>query len=347
VKALPDELIAEASEVNAACIEQTGTCLTRVQEDQPAAVECRVRNGFAEVSSASTSRKGALEAIDWVRGFLPVATREDPRRIPITFWHATKRGVGSVGRMIDIVTWTEIASNYAAATKQQLSGLMSDFHPARGGQLLLFHGSAGTGKTFALRALASEWRAWCDIAYVVDPERFLGEAEYLLDVLLSRSSGRSLPRYLMDDLFGDDAPFGVDQSDASRWRLIVLEDAGELLSADARERQGQNLSRLLNTVEGLIGQGLRSLILVTTNEPIRELHPAVARAGRCAAAIEFLPLAADEASAWLAQTVDNPTTLADLYALRDGHDQARAWPEIPDEAGVRKNGTERPDLPEH
>ena len=50
------------------------------------------------------------------------------------------------------------------------------------------------------------------------------------------------------------------------WRLLVLEDTGELLSADARDRAGQGLSRFLNVVDGLIGQGLRVLVLVTTNE---------------------------------------------------------------------------------
>ena len=44
------------------------------------------------------------------------------------------------------------------------------------------------------------------------------------------------------------------------WRLLVLEDTGALLSADARERAGQGLSRFLNVVDGLIGQGLRVLV---------------------------------------------------------------------------------------
>ena len=44
---------------------------------------------------------------------------------------------------------------------------------------------------------------------------------------------------------------------------IYDEDTGELLSADARERSGQGLSRFLNVVDGLIGQGLRVLVLVT------------------------------------------------------------------------------------
>jgi hypothetical protein len=209
---------------------------------------------------------------------------------------------------------------------------MAGFVPAKGGQLLLFHGLAGTGKTFALRAIASEWRTWCDVDYVIDPDRFLGEGKYLISVLLARRSEWDED---FDFLGRLDRTYHAaeDEAHRKRWRLIVMEDTGELLSADAKERTGQSLSRLLNTVDGLIGQGLRTLILVTTNEPVRELHPAVARAGRCAAEVEFLPLAPQEASTWLAQTVSQPTTIADLYALRDGSRRPR--PELPEEAGLR------------
>jgi ATP-dependent 26S proteasome regulatory subunit len=67
------------------------------------------------------------------------------------------------------------------------------------------------------------------------------------------------------------------------------------------------------------------LVLVTTNEEIRTLHPAVARPGRCAANVEFLPLTRDEAAGWLrghdvAAAVDDEATLASLYALAEGLD---------------------------
>jgi ATP-dependent 26S proteasome regulatory subunit len=109
------------------------------------------------------------------------------------------------------------------------------------------------------------------------------------------------------------------------WRVLVLEDTGELLSADARASMGQGLSRFLNLVDGLIGQGLRVLVLVTTNEEVRRLHPAVARPGRCAANIQFEPLTAEEASRWLEQHgrpagAGGRRTLASLYAELEGRD---------------------------
>jgi len=106
----------------------------------------------------------------------------------------------------------------------------------------------------------------------------------------------------------------------------VLEDTGELLAADAKERTGQGLSRLLNLVDGIIGQGLRVLVLVTTNEPLQRLHPAVARPGRCAARLEFEPFPAAEAVAWLAERgIDDrnatSATLANLFARVEGYEQ--------------------------
>jgi hypothetical protein len=109
------------------------------------------------------------------------------------------------------------------------------------------------------------------------------------------------------------------------WRLLILEDTGELLSADARVQAGQGLSRFLNVVDGLIGQGLGILVLVTTNEELGRLHPAVARPGRCAANVLFTKIPAEQANAWLRERdhdarVSQPLTLAALYALVEGWD---------------------------
>ena len=70
-----------------------------------------------------------------------------------------------------------------------------------------------------------------------------------------------------------------DDDDESGWRLLILEDTGELLAADAKYQTGQGLSRLLNVVDGLIGQGLRVIVLVTTNEPLRAAPPGGRPAG--------------------------------------------------------------------
>jgi hypothetical protein len=136
----------------------------------------------------------------------------------------------------------------------------------------------------------------------------------------------------LEDVDVDDEDGDVPGA-AKHWRLLVLEDTGELLTPDAKSIIGQGLSRFLNVVDGLIGQGLRVLVLVTTNEEIRTLHPAVARPGRCAANIEFMPLAVDEAADWLASRgVDaappEPRILASLYAQTEGFGPTEPRPSV-------------------
>jgi hypothetical protein len=158
-------------------------------------------------------------------------------------------GPRSDRRSIEALEWKEVERNYPRATRERLEGLMRAFVPGEGGRLLLWHGAPGTGKTSAVRALAWEWREWCEVHCVVDPESLLG----------------GMPEYLMQVL---DGLAEEVEDDDERWRLLVLEDTGELLSPDAKDRTGQGLSRLLNVADGLLGQGLRVLVLVTTNEPV-------------------------------------------------------------------------------
>src|SRR5205807_6983877 len=127
-----------------------------------------------------------------------------------------------------------------------------------------------------------------------------------------------MPSYLMQVL---DGLAEEVEDDDERWRLLVLEDTGELLSPDAKDRTGQGLSRLLNVADGLLGQGLRVLVLVTTNEPVGSLHPAVSRSGRCLSNVEFPAFSGQEADAWLesrgASGDSTSRTLASLFARLD------------------------------
>ena len=104
---------------------------------------------------------------------------------------------------------------------------------------------------------------------------------------------------------------------------MVLEDAGEFLTPTAKTETGQALSRLLNITDGIVGRASRSLLLITTNEHISTLHPAVSRPGRCLAEIEFTALEEDEITAWcdhhgVAKPERESLTVAELYAMTRG-----------------------------
>lgn len=73
---------------------------------------------------------------------------------------------------------------------------------------------------------------------------------------------------------------------------------------------------------------VKVVLLVTTNEPLGRLHPAVHRPGRCWATVDFAPFSPAEATAWLAargveREVARPMTLAELYEAVEGRKPVR------------------------
>ncbi|MEA2196134.1 MAG: hypothetical protein QOJ25_185 [Solirubrobacteraceae bacterium] len=257
--------------------------------------------GQVRLEVASERRVAANAAARSLRAALeteaPVA-----EQVSVAFWMRADGGGEVRHRNIDCERFDEIAGNYSAPVRAALERLIEMRTPDRG-RLILWRGEPGTGKSHVLRALARAWSSWCSAHFIMDPDELLGRGgAYMLDVLT------------------------WDDADESRWRLLILEDAGELIAADARASTGQALSRLLNVADGILGQGTRTLVLITTNEPVKRLHPAARRPGRCLADLEFTPLSTAEANVWLADRgyehrVERPTTLAELFGrVEEGAD---------------------------
>jgi hypothetical protein len=98
-----------------------------------------------------------------------------------------------------------------------------------------------------------------------------------------------------------------------------VEDADELIRADTRRTTGASLGRMLNLTDGILGHGMRVLLLLTSNEPMHGMHPALVRPGRCLADVRFALFTPAQAARWLGGATKHPPrdcTLAELYRLR-------------------------------
>ncbi len=286
-----------------------GTCCVHLSLESSATA-----NPWLSVHVAGPDIQAVRGALGDLKELLPTAlSDEDEELVEIRFWmggaynHAAR-----VDRRLAAPRWTEVSANYPADTRRDLEVAMSDLEGlAQRGRVLLWHGPPGTGKTYAVRALAREHSHVATVDCIVEPELFF-----------SRGA-----RYLTEVLDVDDDP------DDERWHVLVVEDADELISADAKMRSGQGLSRLLNLADGLFGQAIRVLVLVTTNEPMTSFHPALVRPGRCGSLVSFQRFGAGEAQHWLrragsSEAVGGPATLAELFAMTSGLAPVRGGKEV-------------------
>lgn len=152
-----------------------------------ALVRLRLGEGRLRVFAAAASRDCTDRAVAESRRLMPPPPpAPEKKEATITFWASGLSG-NCHSRRLAMTSWGDITANYMPATREALSELMELDLGGAQGNLILWQGKPGTGKTYALRALAWEWREHCDVEYVVDPETFLGhDSRYLLNVLLSK-----------------------------------------------------------------------------------------------------------------------------------------------------------------
>lgn len=200
-------------------------------------------------------------------------------------------------------TLEEISSNYSDKLIKQIKDIIELKEPYQHGKIILYHGPAGNGKTHLIRALARAWNELHGVIpeVIIDPEQLYELPKYLTGLLLNGSSQVYSSKV--------EPPF----------RLIIAEDSAQLFATDCRNQSG--FSRLLNTVDGLLGQGQKLIFVFTANEQIDDIDPAILRPGRCLQNLEVPNWNRRSAVKWLKDkgveniSLPNEISLAELYAI--------------------------------
>lgn len=246
---------------------------------------------------------------------------KDDNGVWVNFSYMTGMNVDRNTQFMRCPKWDEIKNNYPAECQSELSRTMKMKQPWKDGRLMIWHGDPGSGKTFAIRSLLMAWRDQFNFVIVADPEKLMASPSYYYEVA-SAPNMNSVPGAQSQD--DDDE----DPARSKKKRLLfIIEDSGDLISTGSRQKHWDKFGKLLNITDGLVGQGREDIFLLTFNEKLDNIDPAVVRPGRCISQLEFERFSEEEVHAWLAahgadyEPSDSTLpfrgpTLAELYQVK-------------------------------
>lgn len=255
----------------------------------PYVLEHEIKSNKYHLRVAGADARDCLDLVLKFKAMTPGATNDD-ESIRVSFTYRNGTYTDSNIRKLKSSPWRDVERNYPGQVHDKLNQLMKLKRPENSGKLILWHGEAGTGKTNAIKALIHEWKSWVEVSYIIDPDMFFGTTSYMMDTIADYGDG-----------------------DKNKFNLVIVEDSGDLITTHGNKNNSDGFAKLLNLTDGLVGQGLDIIFLITTNEPFDNLHPAVARPGRCLSHIEFSKFSPEDASEWLGQRVNREYSLAEMY----------------------------------
>jgi energy-coupling factor transporter ATP-binding protein EcfA2 len=269
--------------------------------------------------SKSVNEAGKLKVVTKLKTFFSILHKqfptipEDEQKVAIQFTFYDGDSVQTESREIYCPTYQNIRNNYPTIAPH-LDYIINLERPDDIGKFIFWYGPPGTGKSYMIRALSQAYKHKANISYVIDPEQFFHNAFYMQQVITSTDPCI----YSFEDSENEELEISTPI------KLFIIEDGLNYIMMDSAHKEGGAISRLLNVTDGMLGEGLRLLFLVTSNEKVENIDPAFLRIGRCLQSLEFPYLNKDEAQTWIVQHTNQnenielpkkcPYSLAELYA---------------------------------
>ena len=253
---------------------------------------------FAEIKDQKASILNLVR--DTLGAFEPTPI-DTTTQTAVAFRMLGSQGISETTRPIERIDWESSTHNYPEEIQPTLQALVEMEGTPRSGKAIVFHGEPGTGKSTMLRQLADAWKDWADFVYIVDHGTFFTNKEYMFETVVKQ------------------------RVTDGRVKIYIVEDASQFLGKHSTETHESGVGALLNMTDGLLGQGLDFMFILTSNLPIGEMNEALTRPGRMFTQVEFRPLNSKEARAWLdimapdsdIKLEGSQFSLASLYKMLD------------------------------
>lgn len=118
-------------------------------------------SGWVQVRVAGNDLELVSRVLAELKELFPPPDPSSSHKVNVQFWTYGQHGPISSYREVSVPEWGDLEGNYTTATRAGLDELMRNFTPAHGGQLILWHGEAGTGNEFVPLG-TDEANAWLE-----------------------------------------------------------------------------------------------------------------------------------------------------------------------------------------
>lgn len=280
------EMALKAAEQVKAQADYGGTGISSNPRRYVKKVDAHVRLISVDVNSISPSTVETIEGIARDAGFVVLYGFEVESGIPVTFAFPGAMGISYRDQSFEDMPLASVQENYTEEVLASVHTVLKRANEVTSG-LVLISGPVGTGKSYLIRAILTELRQ--RRAVICSPAtQFLESAGMLSQV---------------------GANF--------RKSLIVLEDIGQVVSADAALSYADARANLLNFSEGFLSLLMDAIVVISFNYDIDKIDPAILRPGRCLANIIVKELDYEHAQKLVSFKIPHQNfTLAEVYEMR-------------------------------